>query len=189
MRVIAGIAKGRPLVAPRGHRLRPTTDRVKAAIFSMLEADAMKYDASAFPYGNVLDLYAGTGALGIEALSRGSRHADFVEIHRSAHDALEKNLERTGFRPQATIYPLSAESALSILAGPYDLILADPPYSDPSIVDLLDTVGRGSLLSERGLLVLEHSRTLPLPEQTGKLRLDRLRAHGGAAIALFRSCP
>src|SRR5438874_12752325 len=99
MRVIAGSAKGRPLVAPKGLEVRPTTDKVKGAIFSMVDAIAFRRadDVGASPFGRVLDLFAGSGALGIEALSRGAEHVDFVEASAPARAAIVENLRRTGF--------------------------------------------------------------------------------------------
>src|SRR5687767_7923170 len=128
MRVIAGRAKGRALTAPKGLAVRPTTDKVKGAIFSMLDAVAFRRAEhvgreAASPFGRVLDLYAGTGALGIEALSRGATHVDFVETSAAARAAIVENLRRTGFAPMASIHAISAEAAVSTFRASYDLIL------------------------------------------------------------------
>jgi len=188
LRVIAGSARGRPLASPRGYGIRPTTGRVRAAIFSMLEAEAMRNPLtdSKFPYGRVLDLYAGTGALGIEALSRGALQADFVETDQRARATIAQNLARTGFNDQGTIHALAAENAASTLSGPYDLILADPPYADPSTNALLDRIGGSELLGEGGLLVLEHSSAFQAASRANSLRLDRVRRHGTSCISLYR---
>ena len=190
MRVIAGRAKGRLLVAPKGLAVRPTSDKVKGAIFSMIEAIALiRVETSPssvpWPFLNVLDLYAGTGALGIEALSRGSSHVDFVEPSNHARQALAENLARTAFGPLATIHARRAQAALSTLSGPYDLILLDPPYDDPSISSVLEILGASTLLAPTALVIAEHSRSRSLPAQAGALVLARSRYHGQTAISLF----
>ena len=115
MRVISGSAKGRTLTAPRGLAVRPTTDKVKGAIFSMLDAEAFRRadEPNEFAIRRVLDLYAGTGALGIEALSRGAEHCDFVEPSAQARAAITENLRRTGLARQAALHSLKAETAVS----------------------------------------------------------------------------
>ncbi len=187
MRIIAGSANGRRLTVARTSGLRPTTDRVKEAIFSMLDAEAMRR-ASSLPFGfpRVLDLYAGSGALGIEALSRGADHADFVERDRRAAAAIQENLARTGLEPRARLLLLSVKDALSHLAGPYDLILADPPYSDSAAPELLQILAKEPPLVKGGILVIEHERGLSMPHQVEELVLDRARTYGSTAVSLYR---
>ena len=122
MRVIAGIAKGRTLVAPQGRRVRPTTDRTKEALFSILQPELRS--------ASVVDLYAGSGALGIEALSRGAARATFVERHGRAIEALERNLEVTGLGDRATVVRASVVPSLSqpLAGAPFDIAVLDPPY-------------------------------------------------------------
>lgn len=157
-------------------------------MFSMLEADAMRRGPTGppFPYASVLDLYAGTGALGIEALSRGAERVDFVETDRRARSTIAANLGRTGFRAKGKVYAIQAEDAASTLAGPYDLILADPPYGDPGPLALLEAIGRSALLRAGGVFVLEHSQSFEPPPQAGDLHLDRVRRHGTTRISLYR---
>jgi 16S rRNA (guanine(966)-N(2))-methyltransferase RsmD len=188
--VISGEARGKTLTAPKGLAVRPTTDKVKGAIFSMLAAQAFQradegHEGGAFPYRRVLDLCAGTGALGIEALSRGSEHADFVETNPRARAAIHDNLKRTGFEDRATVHAVPAMHAVSTFRTAYDLILLDPPYEDPAIPALLDSLGRSGVLAPGGLLVLEHARGLAVPELAGRLRLTRTRFHGDTAISLY----
>lgn len=188
VRVIAGVAKGRSLVAPKGLALRPTTDLVKGAIFSMLEAEGFRRGANGrFPFPRVLDLYAGTGALGIEALSRGAEHADFVEANARARAALRENLSRTGLAARASVHGLRAETAVSTFTVPYDLILLDPPYSDPGLPGVLAALGRAVILAEGALLVVEHGRSTDVPAVVGRLRLARTRHHGTTAISLYQT--
>ena len=198
MRVIAGRARGRPLrtVASRG--LRPTGDKVKGAIYSLLEALAYKrgfnqeqHDdgeirfAAAVAWPHVLDLYAGSGALGIEALSRGASSVDFVERTALARRVLQANLQVTGMGDRAIIHPLNAEQAISTLTGSYDLILADPPYADSDAVGVLSTLGASARIADNAVLVWEHHRDTHPPPWLGRLQLVRTRHHGIAALSLY----
>jgi 16S rRNA (guanine966-N2)-methyltransferase len=190
MRVIAGTAKGRTLVAPKGLATRPTTDKVREAIFSMLMAEGMRRAEhneaeSAFPFPRVLDLYAGSGALGIEALSRGAEWVDFVDSSARARAAIQENLRRTGFVDRAAVHALRAEAAASTFRVPYDLILADPPYDDPSVLATLETIGSTTILERGGILVLEHARARALAPEAGNLHLMRSRYYGTTAVSLF----
>lgn len=133
MRVVAGSARGRRLVAPRGDAVRPTTDRVREATFNALGS------LGAVDGAEVLDLFAGTGALGIEALSRGAAHATFVEPDRAARAALTENLEATGLADRATVEPVRAEAFLGRVGDRrFDLALCDPPYAFEGWDELLD---------------------------------------------------
>jgi 16S rRNA (guanine966-N2)-methyltransferase len=190
VRVIAGSAKGRPLASPKGVDIRPTTDKVKGAIFSMLEAKAFQRaddgrPGGPFPFARVLDLFSGTGALGIESLSRGAEHVDFVESNPRARSAIQENLARTGFSEQSRMYALDALQAVSIFHGPYDLILADPPYGDAVVPSLIETIGSSKILARGALVVIEQLRKYPFPERAGALHLARARYHGETAILLY----
>jgi len=135
----------------------------------------------------VLDLYAGTGALGIEALSRGAEHCDFVESNARARQAITENLRRAGLAQRATVHALRAEAGLSTLAGPYDLILADPPYTDSGLPALVTAIGRSGIIHPRTLVVIEHLRSTEIPADSGQLHLLRSRYHGTTAITLYAS--
>jgi 16S rRNA (guanine(966)-N(2))-methyltransferase RsmD len=190
MRVIAGIAKGRRLVAPKSAAVRPTTDRVKEAIFSMLEAQAFRRaerdeSTTPFPFPRVLDLFAGSGALGVEALSRGAAHVDFVEASSQARAVITENLRRTGFTAQGTVHGMRAETAISTLRGPYDLILLDPPYGDEAAAHVLQQLGSSDILADQAIVIFEHARSRQIPSQAGALQLARSRNHGSTAISLF----
>jgi 16S rRNA (guanine966-N2)-methyltransferase len=127
MRVIAGTARGVPLTAPRSRATRPITDRVKETLFAIL--------GDRVPEAHVLDLYAGSGAIGIEALSRGAASVDFVERDRAALAALRENLERTHLKPDARINEADVERYLaSTMDGPWDLVTLDPPYEVRAMV-------------------------------------------------------
>ncbi len=182
MRVIAGAAKGRRLKGPRDHdgRTRPTSDLVRGAIFSALAS--MDADLS-----RTLDLYAGSGALGIEALSRGGDWCDFVERDPGACAVIRENLRLTGFDDSARVICASAEKALDRLEGPYTLVLADPPYADGSAVELLDSISASSKIEPgRTVLVLEHAARDEPRGQLGGLALVRGLRHGDTAVSIYR---
>ena len=142
MRVIAGEFGGRRLEAPRGLRTRPTSDRVREALFMSLG------DLSGRHVG---DLFAGSGALGIEALSRGAAHVDFVDSDRNAREALERNLAALEARERARIWPLTLPRGLARLAAQLrraDLVLADPPYGRAAARAVLEALGRANVLRD-----------------------------------------
>lgn len=138
------------------------------------------------PFRRVLDLYAGTGALGIEALSRGAEHADFVETNPRARATIQLNLQKTGFVARAKIHAFDAARAAASLAPGYDLILADPPYSDAPSAGLPEIIGQSDLLAEGGVFVLESSHEFDPPGEAGVLRLDRVRRYGTTLVAYYR---
>ncbi len=198
MRVIAGIAKGRPLRSIESSSVRPTADKVKGAIFSILESAAYKqglvepgYIARAeegelaFPWRTVLDLYAGSGALGIEALSRGAETVDFVEADPRARAAIVENLKRTGLVSRARIHGMRVEQAISTFTKPYDLILLDPPYNDPGAESAFRQLCESALVGPATYLVLEHSRQRSVPTECGSLTLVKTRFHGRTGISLY----
>ena len=149
MRIIAGLARGLPLAVPRGDATRPTSDRVREAIFSSLGA---RVAAAA-----VLDLFAGTGALGLEAISRGAQSVVFIEQARTALDCLVKNL--AGFKPppNAQIVRGEVSRELARLTKPFDLIFADPPYGTDG-QPLCETVRQRGLLAPSGLFIWESAK-------------------------------
>lgn len=174
MRVIGGIAKGRRLKAPKS--IRPTTDLVKGAIFSILEVEGVK----------VLDLYAGSGALGIEALSRGASWVDFVEKEPRCCSIIKKNLENTGLSLKAKIFCSPVEKALNFLKGKYDLILLDPPYSSSELPSILEKIASSPLIDENSLVGVLHSRHSPLKSFYLGLKLIEERCYGDTLFSIFR---
>lgn len=180
MRVIAGTAGGLKLTTPTGNLTRPTADRVKEALFSILESAGM------MPETRVLDLFAGSGALGIEALSRGAAHATFVDTSRPALAALQKNLQHTQLADRATVIGLNVFTALDQLLrqqASFDLILLDPPYALGLQTKVLERIG--PLLSPAGVVVAEAAAREPLPERVaGFQRTDR-RVYGDTALEFF----
>lgn len=177
MRVIAGSHKGRRLLGPRGPGLRPTPDRVKEALFSIL-GDRVR-DA------HVLDLYAGTGAIGIEALSRGARRVTFVEAHPASLRVLRDNLTRCGLDSAAEVHPDEAEAFLQRRrpdSAPYDVIFADPPYRMDAapLLAWLDAVA-----GPHTLAIIEHGTKTPPPAEAGRWARLRQYRYGDTSLSLY----
>jgi 16S rRNA (guanine966-N2)-methyltransferase len=176
VRVIGGSARGRRLKAPAG--VRPTSDLVRGAIFDVLEAHGA--DLS-----RVLDLYAGSGALGIEALSRGSAWCDFVERSDGGVAIIRENLETAGLAGCAKVHRLAAAKARERLAGPYTLILADPPYDDEGAPAVIAGLAESSLFPAGALLVFEHSSRNEAPEMLGPARVRWGRRYGDTSVSMY----
>lgn len=180
MRVIAGTQKGRRLHGPKGPGLRPTADRVKEALFSILGA---RVTGARF-----LDLYAGTGAIGIEALSRGASSVTFVESDPSAGRILKANLAACGLEADADLFLSHAETFLrSARAGTdaFDIIFADPPYRPDVETTLWSTLTETPALAPGGLLVLEHATRQALPPATASFALLRQYRYGDTTLSVF----
>ncbi|MBI3603019.1 MAG: 16S rRNA (guanine(966)-N(2))-methyltransferase RsmD [Nitrospirae bacterium] len=185
MRVIAGSQKGRHLRGPQGPGLRPTSDRVKEALFSIL---APHIEGARF-----LDLYAGTGAIGIEALSRGAQEATFVETHRASLRILHANLQLCGLTSLADVRTGTAEVFLkrqTTADRPYDLVFADPPYHEAEHgTDLLSALAASAIMTPDCIVVLEHYSKLTLPSQVGCLVRLRQYRYGDTTLSVFRQQP
>jgi 16S rRNA (guanine966-N2)-methyltransferase len=202
MRITGGAFRSRALVAPRGQETRPTSDRVREALFSMLASDGV------FGEPRVLDLYAGSGALGLEALSRGAVSVVMVESARAAIAAIRENIAALGVEDRVTLLTRPCERALETIGanvsptdanvspiganvspipeGPFDLVLIDPPYADVRTKVFGGVMLQASrLLGSGGILVLEHdSRDEPAAPEG--LEVDRRRRHGDTSLSLFR---
>lgn len=179
MRVIAGSAKGHRLKVAKGTITRPATDLVRGAIFSILENITEDWR-------QVLDLFSGSGALGIEALSRGAGWVDFVEREPRCCAIIKQNLEKTGFVAQAHVYGCSVTKALSFLDKEYNIILMDPPYSNSSIGNLVAQLATSKLVGANSILVVTHSPHLPLDATYSPLKLIKEYRHGDSCIAVYR---
>jgi 16S rRNA (guanine(966)-N(2))-methyltransferase RsmD len=175
VRISGGTARGVPLAEPRGVRLRPTSGLLREAIFNIL---GERIEGAA-----VLDLYAGTGALGIESLSRGASSATFVEGEAGAVQAILQSLARTGFGERGKVVRGRLPGALTFLDGVFDVVFLDPPYADKAGNEALAALRR--LLAPGGLVVYEHgSRYNPPERPEGLYQLER-RIYGDSAIALY----
>ena len=181
MRVAGGIAKGRRLKGAVSPGTRATTERVRAAIFNIL-------DPEQYQGGRVLDLFAGSGSLGIEALSHGAGWADFVERDRRQAAVINGNLDTTGFTPQGHVHILDVLQALLTLPGRYDLVLLDPPYQMGDLDNLLEKIAsQPGLVVDGGVVVAGHSKREELRENYGPLRLTSNRRYGDNLVDFFVS--
>ena len=182
MRIVAGTARGRTLLGPKSLRIRPTADRVRESIFNIL---GQSMDGRA-----VLDLYAGTGALSLEALSRGAKSAVLVDADREAVKLCLANAAALGFDRQISVLPVLVDRALTKLRREqqaFDLIFADPPYGRGLALGVLKHLSAGGLLAPGGILCLEHHKRELLPERLKSLgRLDS-RRFGDTAVSFYQS--
>ncbi|HEX5267663.1 MAG TPA: RsmD family RNA methyltransferase [Acidimicrobiales bacterium] len=178
MRVVAGTARGRRLVGPRGSATRPTSDRVREAVFDIL-ASLEAAGAARVGGAEVVDLYAGTGAMGIEALSRGAAGATFVETDPAAVLAIETNLAATGLGPghvvRRDVDAFLRSGAVRSRPGPFDLAFCDPPYGFEGWDDLLAALPARLVVAEAGA---------PIPSRAGR-PLIRSRRYGGTVVELL----
>jgi 16S rRNA (guanine966-N2)-methyltransferase len=182
MRVIAGKYRSRPLRSLKGQMLRPTSDRLRETLFNILGATV---EGATF-----VDLYAGTGAVGIEALSRGARHAIFVEQHAPAVALIRRNLESLGIGAEAEILGVNVARAIERLEARHlhaQFIFLDPPYAaDAEYESALDALGESPLVSPEGRVIVEHLKRRDLPERVGELELARVVEQGDAALSFYR---
>lgn len=179
MRVIAGEARGFRLKAPAGLGTRPMADRVREALFSVL--GSLGVEAA-----RVLDLYAGSGGIGIEALSRGAEWADFVEQNGAACAVIRDNLRATKFDGRAAVHQASVEAFLGRApAAPYDLVVMDPPYADPRIVENLALLGRSPLVAPSAIVVVGHAARVDLPDDLPPLHRLRHRCYGDSCFSVY----
>ncbi len=176
--MIAGTARGRRLVHP-GTGTRPYSDRLKEALFASLEP--------LLQGARVLDLYAGSGAGGIEALSRGAASCDFVERDHGAVGAIEENLRRTGLAgASARVHRQDVTTFIERASGSYDVVLLDPPFGDAAILAVLERLGGGSLLAPDAVVVARHFWRDELPAKAGRLERERERRVGEGVVSYYR---
>ena len=183
MRVIAGEARGRRLVAPKSMRVRPTADRVKEAMFNMLVSRLGEFTDM-----RVLDLFAGTGNLGIEALSRGACYAVFVDAHRDSAEMIRKNLEVTRLTDKAKVVVQDAAGALKWLARvetPFHLVFIDPPYHEGLTEMILGMLSASPLVDQGTTVVAEFSSKEPIPSSFGHLHENERRVYGDTALSFL----
>lgn len=178
MRVIAGTARGTTLVAPKGLDVRPTRDRVRESLFSILGPN--------FQDTRFLDLFAGTGANGIEALSRGAAQAVFVENAPPTIQVIERNLVAAKVQPRAEIQRLTLPGGLRMLRGrTFDFIFADPPYVFAEYHMLVQTIKEAGLLVPQGVLVVEHSSKSKAAALFGDILPFRVAVYGETSLSFF----
>ncbi|WP_027090930.1 16S rRNA (guanine(966)-N(2))-methyltransferase RsmD [Cohnella thermotolerans] len=181
MRVISGEAKGRPLKAVPGQTTRPTTDKVKEAMFSII--------GPYFDGENVLDLFAGTGGLGIEALSRGAGHCVFIDANPRSVDVVRRNLEATGLSDRAEVYRNDARKAIKLLerrGERFDLLFLDPPYAMKDCDELLAEIASRGLVEAGAVAVVEHAADREYGERIGEYTRKRHATYGETALSIYR---
>lgn len=178
MRVISGSARGRKLKGPPSPATRPMADKIKGALFNSLASLGVEPEA-------VLDLYAGTGNIGIEALSRGARCADFVDQGREQCAVIRENLATTGFDSVARVHQTPVRSYIAGARATYDFVIVDPPYADPDIVETLKLLGDSSLVQSGAIVVLGHWPRIELPDRIGRLECLRHRCHGDSCFSVY----
>lgn len=191
MRIIAGTHRSRLLKSLKGSALRPTSDYVRETLFNVLGPSVQD--------SHFLDIFAGTGAVGIEALSRGATHATFIENHAAAAKLIRQNLESLDLQDRSTILPIDARKALEKLAArpdlrPFDFVYIDPPYIDSNQYDqVLDFFGyraaQRTFLAPAAVIVAEHSRSFTPPETSGTLKSIRTLRQGDTTLTFYRSTP
>ena len=182
MRIVGGTRRGRRLLPPRSSATRPTADRVRETLFNIL--------GQSLEGGDVLDLYAGTGALGLEALSRGAERAVLVDVAAEAADLCRRNASALGFEREVSVLRLRAERAVERLdreGRRFALAFADPPYAAKAGAWVVEAVG--TLLAAGGTLVVEHDRREVLPEASGALFKVDERRFGDTVVSLYRATP
>lgn len=174
MRVITGTARGRKLIEPKGREIRPTTDMVKEAVFSIVQFDV--------PGRRVLDLFAGTGQLGIEALSRGARECVFVDSSPEALSLVRRNLSACGFEGKVL-----RSDAVSFLAhgGRFDLVFIDPPYNSGLYEEVLEKAFAFDILTDGGIILVESMRGTPLPEAPAPYVRGKQYHYGKVTLTLY----
>lgn len=177
MRVITGSARGRRLAAPAGMDVRPTSDKVKEAVFS-----AVQFDLAG---SAVLDLFAGSGQLGIEALSRGAASCVFVDSSRISVETAKANIAAAGFRNEAVVMNSDSEQYLRMCRQTFDIALVDPPYKK-GIIERVMPLLCGHM-SGRGIVLCEHEKGLELPESFGSLVKRKTYRYGKTEVTLYRN--
>lgn len=181
MRVISGTRKGLPLKAVPGTNTRPTTDKVKESIFNMI--------GPYFNGGTAVDLFAGSGGLGIESLSRGIDTCIFIEKDYKAIQTINENLKKCRLEDASEIYKIDASRAVKAFekrALSIELLFVDPPYSKTPFYELVGDIVEKGLMSETGMIVCEHEKMVDLPDAYGDFHLSRRENYGGTVISIYR---
>ena len=177
MKIVSGIYRGRPLKTLEGKTTRPTSDKVRGAIFNMI--------GPYFEGGRVLDLYAGSGALSIEAVSRGMSHAVLVERDRKAQAVITENIQMTKEVSKFQLLKMEAERALEQVTGPFDLVFLDPPYAKEQIVADIEKMAERNLFSQEVMVVCETDKSVELPEEIACLGIWKEKIYGISKVTVY----
>ncbi len=177
MRIVSGEFGGRPLKTLDGKTTRPTSDKVRGAIFNMI--------GPYFDGGRVLDLFAGSGGLSIEAISRGMSAAVLVERDRRAQAIIQENIKMTKAEDQFALFKMEADCAIAQLTGQFDLVFLDPPYAKETIVATIEALVANNLLSEEVMVVCETDKSVVLPEEIGNLGIWKEKTYGISKVTVY----
>lgn len=177
MRIIAGSRRGLKLEAPVGERVRPTLDRVRESLFNIIGPD--------LPGASFLDLYAGSGANGLEALSRGAARAVLVDNHPQSMACIRKNLASTRLEAQGVCMGYRLPEDLARIPGSFDFIFADPPFDYGGHAVLVQRIAESTLLAPGGRLIIEHGFKTDLPEVCGRLQRTQERRYGKTELTFY----
>jgi 16S rRNA (guanine(966)-N(2))-methyltransferase RsmD len=178
MRITGGIGRGRKIKVPAGSKVRPTSDKVKQALFNIL--------GERVPGSVFLDLFAGAGGVGLEALSRGAGQVVFVDGSRESLSVIKQNIEALELTDLAQVIAVKAESFLKRPSGPFDIIFLDPPYK-MELAPLLGQIAQAGVLKPGGIVVAEHFKKQPSPERAGELELFRQAVYGDTVLAFYKA--
>jgi 16S rRNA (guanine966-N2)-methyltransferase len=178
MRITGGASRGRQLEGP-SQGTRPTAGRVKTALFNILSGRILG--------ARFLDLFAGTGAIGIEALSRGARRVTFVECDPDCVRVVKSNLRRSRYEDLAEVRSMTATRFLKLpIPEPYDIAFIDPPYHGNGAVDVLPLLGRNGIIAVNGVVIIEHFHKAPLPVQVDRLILTKSYRYGDTFLSIYK---
>lgn len=181
MRVISGKVRGLKLNTPKNEDVRPTTDRVKESLFNMINPYIME--------SSVLDLFAGTGSLGIECLSRGANKCVFVDISKESIAIVKSNIKKARVEKESIVLNSDFKDAISKLKlqeNKFDVIFMDPPYYKNMFIDALQKIDNASLLNEDGIIIIEHDSKDVFPENIGRLEKSRDKKYGNTTITFYK---
>lgn len=183
LRVISGTARGHHLKTPKGMSTRPTTDRVKESLFNIISMFIVDSD--------VLDLFSGSGSLGIEALSRGAASAVFVDSSRECYGIIKDNLQHTKLSDKGKVYTEAVNEAIRKLFvhnKKFDLIFMDPPYSKNLVEETLNCIANNDIIKSNSLIICEHRSSDPVPEAVGRLVITRKQQYGDTTVSFYKCC-
>ncbi|MBW9211982.1 MULTISPECIES: 16S rRNA (guanine(966)-N(2))-methyltransferase RsmD [Terrabacteria group] len=179
MRIIAGEFRSRPIEAPKGMKTRPTLDKVREAVFSIIMNNV--------PESSFLDLYAGSGANGLEALSRGAKRVVFVEKDRHAQKIIQANIVSLSLQEKTSLLKMSVQRALDVLKGQsFDLVYMDPPYAKQENEQVIQLLIEKDLLNLDGVIVVEADRNDAYAETIGKMKLWKKKEYGVSQLLFYR---
>ena len=181
MRVISGKARGLKLNAPKDDRVRPTTDRVKESLFNIINSYVLD--------SRVLDLFAGTGSLGIECLSRGAEKCVFSDLSRDSIKIINSNIEKARVKSESTVINGDYKDTISSMGGKnevFDIIFMDPPYYEGLFIDCIERIEKANILDGDGIIVVEHDKKDVLPETVGKIERFKEKKYGITLLSFYR---